>query len=68
MINLECQKNTSKSENILMLISAALGRLHWSLWKLDVASVFFSLCIVIKLPAEMFTPISSVLELCSCNN
>ncbi len=56
LIHLECQKNTLfESEHILMLICAALGRFPWSLWELDVASVFFSLHIVSKSPAEIHT-------------
>ncbi len=52
---LEYQKNTlSESEHILMLICTALGRLRWSLWKSDVASVFS------KSPAEISTPIGAV--------
>ncbi len=35
------------------VICAALGRLCWSLWKLDVASVFFNLRVVSKSHAEI---------------
>ncbi len=57
-IYLECQKNTlSESEHMLMIICSALGRLHWLICKLDLASVFFNLRIVSKSPAEMSTPI-----------
>ncbi len=51
-----------------MLICAVLGRLHWSLWKWDVVSVFFNLHVVSKSPAEISTPIGTVLELRSRAN
>ncbi len=50
------------------LICAAHGRLHWSICKLDVVSVFFHLRVVSKSPAEISTPIGAVLELCSRAN
>ncbi len=50
------------------LIFAVLVILRWSICKLDVASVFFNLCIVIKSPAEMSLPIGAVLELRSSAN
>ncbi len=50
------------------LICAALGILHWSICKLDVASVFFNLRIVSKSPAEFSPPIGVVLELRSRAN
>ncbi len=49
---------------MLMLICAALGILRWSIYKWDVASVFFNLRISCKSPTEM----STVLELHSCAN
>ncbi len=57
LIYLECQKNTlSESEHILTLICAALGLLLWSLWKGNVASVFFN--VVSKSPTEISTSIA----------
>ncbi len=62
LIYLECQKNTlSESEHILTLICAGHGRLSWSLWKLDVASVFFKLRVVSKSPAKMSRPNGAIL-------
>ncbi len=51
-----------------MLICTALGIFLWLIFKWDVASVFFNLHVVSKSPAEISTPISSVLELWSCAN
>ncbi len=51
-----------------MLICAALGILRWSICKLDVASVFFNLCVVSTSPAEISMPIGAILELRSRAN
>ncbi len=56
---LQCQKNTLSEHT---LICAALGRLRWSLWKCDGASVFS------KSSADIFKPIRAVLELHSYAN
>ncbi len=45
------------------VICAALGRLRWSLWKWDVASVFFNVHLVCKSPTEFSTPICAFMEL-----
>ncbi len=50
------------------VICAALGRLHSSLWKWDIASVFFNVHIVSKSPAELSPPICAFMEMRSNAN
>ncbi len=53
---------------VTTLICAALVILCWSIFKRDVASVFFNLHIVSKSPAEISSPIGTFLVLCSRAN